>query len=254
MDPGRLADLLADGSTHLDRVVAAVASVGDDFPGEAVIVEHLDRLADDTPADERELVAHVFGALGFRGNTERYYAASNSLIHHVLDRRIGNPLSLAVVASEIGRRCGVELPLVGMPGHVLLGSGTGRGWFDPFAGGRDMDLDDCEAVFCRLFPDQAFVADCLEPMDAGSVAARMLQNLRVAYLRVGDVAKLARVLRLRVQLPNQHIRDRVDLANVLGSLGRFDEAAVEHDLLAQLVPEDAEKHEMAALRQRARNN
>ena len=72
--------------------------------------------------------AHVIAALNhvlfqeemFRGNTVDYYSPRNSFLHDVLDRRLGIPISLALVYMEVARRVGFPLFGVGMPGHFLL--------------------------------------------------------------------------------------------------------------------------------------
>lgn len=64
----------------------------------------------------RELVERI----GFRGNTEAYDDPRNSFLNEVLDRRLGIPITLSVVAMEVARRLGVPLFGVSFPGHFLL--------------------------------------------------------------------------------------------------------------------------------------
>ena len=54
-----------------------------------------------------------------------YHDPRNSLLPDVLDRRLGIPISLAVLAMEVGRRCGVALVGVGMPGTLRGSLGGG---------------------------------------------------------------------------------------------------------------------------------
>ncbi len=190
----RIAKLLDADEPRLDRLMAVVASVDRSPPTETSIVEHLDRLADEmaTTNDVGELLAEVFGTLGFRGNTEHYYDARNSLIHHVLGRRVGIPLTLAVMAVELARRCDQRLQAIGMPGHVLLGSGTVSGaeeddrWFDPFAGGRPLTRSGCEEIFRAVNPQAPFHDRYLTAMPARMIVARTLENLRGACLQNGN--------------------------------------------------------------------
>ena len=109
-------------------------------------------------------------------------------------------------------------------------------------------------MFHRAFPEQAFTTDSLRPMSPVAVAARILQNLRVAALREGNMGLLAKVFRLRLELPDATLEERVELANVLALLGRFDLAAEQHELLATLRPDHAKEHRASAVRHRARNN
>src|SRR5207249_2427199 len=50
------------------------------------------------------LRAFVFEELGFRGDRTDYYHPRNSLLHEVIKRRRGIPLTLAIVMMEVGWR------------------------------------------------------------------------------------------------------------------------------------------------------
>ena len=63
---------------------------------------------------------------GFRGQRPPTTAIpSNSFLDDVLDRHLGIPITLSVVMLEVGRRNGLQLHGVGMPGHFLVGGGRG---------------------------------------------------------------------------------------------------------------------------------
>lgn len=234
---------------------------------EDTVVTQLDRLAAPLSGDAtvEDVITHVFGTLGFHGNTRNYYQPENSLIEHVLVRRTGVPLSLALVAIEIGRRVGVGLAPIGMPGHFLLReagieetgieeTGSNVRYFDPFAGGQEHDAAGCQQIFERLVSGGTFRSDMLVPISGVSVMARMLQNLRVVYLRQGDVSRLANVLAFRVELPASPPDERLEYSKILGALGRYDLAATQRDLLAVIEPNRATAHLAAAKRHRARRN
>jgi regulator of sirC expression with transglutaminase-like and TPR domain len=142
----------------------------------------------------------------------------------VLERRLGIPISLAVVMMEVGRRAGVTIEGIGMPGHFLVRA-DGQ-LLDPFRGGRPLDVGECEGLFHGLFgSDAPFSADLLEPTRRHAILARMLANLRHSYAQRGDPAALAWVARLRLALPGVSPTELVELSRLLANLGRFDEAA-----------------------------
>lgn len=253
----QLGALVASGSPPLDRSLALIAAAGRSSVVPDEIVERLDRLALDVPADgAASLAAGVYGGLGFRGDRDDYFDPDNSLLDRVLDRRKGIPITLAVVAMELGRRRGVRLLGIGMPGHFLLRSATDEEQFlDPFDGGRVLDRDGCGRLFANLHgPSAAFRPEFLEPSGPVDIVVRVLNNLRVARLRSGDRHGLADVLRLQVALPGSQVGDRRQLAGVLAAEGRFLEAAALHD---DLVDDDhlrAAEHRAAAARLRANLN
>ena len=77
------------------------------------------RLEEKSPVEQaRVLSEHVYETLGFRGNEADYYDPRNSLLSDVLERKLGIPITLAVVycgdRSEgrgAGARCGVPRAL-----------------------------------------------------------------------------------------------------------------------------------------------
>lgn len=243
MEPSqRLNELLAGPDPiPLDRVLAVIASVDPAGPpDEETIVGQIDGLAEDCPDDGSAdtVLDHVFGRLGFKGDAANYYDPANSLIHRVLERRRGIPLSLAAVASEVGRRRGIDLRLIGMPGHILLGEGPEPSvWFDPFNRGARLDYDDCRILFARFHPIEAFVPDMLRPIGAEAITIRVLNNLRVAYTRRGQAGLMIPVLELRAAMASAERTDQLELVNLLAGLGRFDRAAEVLESLAEADPD-----------------
>ncbi|HMC70976.1 MAG TPA: transglutaminase-like domain-containing protein, partial [Mycobacteriales bacterium] len=99
-------------------LIAAHAHGGLDVDAQLTRLDELaDQVRDPTLDGLRRL---LFRDLGFTGNEGDYYDARNSFLDDVLDRRTGIPISLAVLTMEVGRRVGVPLAGVSMPGHFLL--------------------------------------------------------------------------------------------------------------------------------------
>lgn len=202
-------------------------------------------VAERTPAG---VVAHLV-AEGFAGDRVSYHDARNSLLPEVLDRRLGIPLTLAVLAVEVGRRIGVGLEGVGMPGHFLLrGTGRPEELFDLFDGGTRLDDAGARALLAGLQPGLPWDPRFLDAVGPRAVLVRLLANLAGAHRRAGDRAGLAWCLRLRAALPDQPVAERRERAAVAASLGAFLEAAALLDELA--TPADR----AAAARWRARCN
>ncbi|KAG0301249.1 hypothetical protein BGZ98_008521 [Dissophora globulifera] len=58
---------------------------------------------------------------GFKGNTDNYYDPFNSFIDKVLTRRLGIPISLCIVFSELAHRVGIAgVDLMGFPQHFMV--------------------------------------------------------------------------------------------------------------------------------------
>jgi regulator of sirC expression with transglutaminase-like and TPR domain len=107
---------------------------------------------------------------------------------------------------EVGRRIGVPIDGVGMPGHFLLRDKVDRSVFvDPYHGGRLLDADGCRALFRSVAGDRAtWHEEFLDPVDKVAILARVLANLKAAYQRRRDPAGLRWVMSLRTRLPAPH--------------------------------------------------
>jgi regulator of sirC expression with transglutaminase-like and TPR domain len=240
---GRFAELVqgpADVLTeHLDEVALLIAAHAN--PG--LDVEHYRRRLDAIAArcDEPVLaeVSHqLFGVEGLRGNDDDYYDPRNSYLDEVLDRRLGIPITLSVAFLEVGRRVGIPLAGVSMPGHFLVRLlGEPPVLLDPFVGGGLLSESECEARFRALQgPAVPWDPAYLDPVPTIDIVARMLNNLRSVHLQRQDSAALDWVLELRSLLPGASLEERSERAGVLAAQARYDEAAALLEDLAEEAP------------------
>ena len=199
-----LGALMATADPPLDRSLAVLAAVVD--PGLSVdaLLGELDALAGScTAATPEDLCAELFGPGGkFVPAREDYYAPANSLLDQVLARRTGIPISLSAVAVEVGRRRGVGLVGVGMPGHFLLRAADDpEQFFDTYDDGRRLDPPACRRCFAAVNgPEAALLPVHLAPVGSRTIVGRVLNNLQVAAGRSGDQQVGAAVQRIRVLL------------------------------------------------------
>src|SRR3954471_4898516 len=198
------------------------------------------------------LLNHLFRREWFVGNRVDYADVRNSYLNDVLGRRLGIPISLSVLLMEVGRRLGLKIDGVGMPGHFL--ARCGDVWIDSFDAGRPMDRRACYELFLRVGGTAAsFDPAFLEPVGPRAILARMLANLRVSYAQRGDAAALEWVGRLRLAIPGVPVGDHAEHARLLVGLGRFHEAAEAFERIAAMVdPTDAAPFEAEAHLLRAR--
>ena len=201
------------------------------------------------------LVEHLFVVEGYRGNSEEYYEARNSFLTDVLDRRVGIPISLAVLMIEVGRRLGVGLAGVNMPGHFLVRSISGEPeLLDPFDGGRRLSREAVESLYSQASAGE-FDHRVLEPVGPRVILSRMLRNLAEVARRDRDAVGLAWALELRTSIPGTGLAERYEFAGALAAAGRYSEAADIFDAVASLADGDAaEKLAAKASRMRARLN
>ena len=251
-------------------LIAAHAHPSLDIPARLVELDALAADVADTTATASAVASGLFAPASrsgtepgaFTGNTVDYYDPANSYLDDVLDRRLGIPITLSVLMIEVGRRAGVALHGVGMPGHFLVGvtpaPGTGPvpvEFFDPFHGGARLDVEACAHLFAQVHgAAEGFRPEYLAPVGPRAVLDRMLANLQQTFLARAPGAA-AWPTRLRLQFPDLTPARRSELAALLGRLGQFSEAAtVFEELAGELSGTTAEQAARAATQLRARAN
>lgn len=155
------------------------------------------RLADLTTNVDRALavVGYLLDEQGFCGNLADYHDPRNSFLNEVLDRRLGIPITLAVVAIEVARRCQVQLQGVLFPGHFLLRaedplSPTQQATFiNPFTA-QTLDSADLSALLQQVIGQRRpiYPGD-LRVATKQAILVRMLNNLRAVYQQQGDLER-----------------------------------------------------------------
>lgn len=217
------AELTGNPDPPLDRAALALAAGADPGLDEGRWLAQLDRLATGVTS-LGALVNRLFVEEGFAGNTKDYYDPRNSLLPHVLTRRVGIPITLAVLSIEVGRRAGVELEGVGMPGHFLVRPTGTETLLDVFDGGRELGMDECEALFrgaSGIGPEVPFGPHLLTPTSTRAILARMLENLRLVYRIRRRPIDREWVLRMRLALPGAGMAELLELAEAMGEQGRW---------------------------------
>ena len=160
---------------------------------------------------------HLFDELGYTGNHDEYYDPRNSYLNEVFERRLGNPITLAMVQMEVARRLGVPLDGVSFPGHFLVRLPVDDGILvmDPFNGGRPLGADELrERAKPHLggdIPDDNALMHILDPASHRAILIRMLRNLHGVYAERDEWDRAARsadrVLKLSPEQP-EAFRDR----------------------------------------------
>jgi regulator of sirC expression with transglutaminase-like and TPR domain len=210
VDPTERFEALVDGpepSVPLDEAMFVIANHSTPTLDVPAQLARLDDLAAQCSSDTLEgLARHLFAAGRFTGNQNDYYDPDNSFLDRVLDRRLGIPISLSVLAIEVGRRVGVPLVGVGLPGHFIVRSATDSGVFlDPFGGGALLDRAGCIELFRSVMSStRGFDDSMLEPVGTFAVLTRVLTNLEHIYGRRADTETVAWVRRLLVAIPGSN--------------------------------------------------
>lgn len=232
----RLAELLA-AEGELDLVEAALWVAAEEYPDLDVAHEcgRVRLLCAEGARRVHEMAnpfarldglrVYLFEELGFHGNLDQYNDPRNSFLNEVMDRRLGIPLTLSVLFIEQARAAGFEARGVALPGHfVTRVSYEGRTILvDPFHTGSVITREDCKQLVARSTGrGWLFRPDYLEGTTERGMLARLLMNLKYAYLGSSDYPRaLSVVERLLLVSPDDssEIRDRGFLKARLGQPG-----------------------------------
>ena len=171
----------------------------------------------DLPATLTTINRYLFEELGFAGNTTQYDDPRNSYLNEVFDRKLGIPISLAVVQIELMRRLGLPLDGISFPGHFLVRLPVDDGILvmDPYNKGRPVSADELkERASPHLGgrpPDDVQLIEILAPATHRTILTRMLRNLNGLYQQSEDWERVARtsdrLLKLAPESPDA-LRDR----------------------------------------------
>ncbi|MDX3933490.1 MAG: SirB1 family protein [Stenotrophomonas sp.] len=193
-------DTLAElDDESLPLLPTALLIARDEYPAldptvyDATVQAHVDHLRAEVeiiPSAPLKMAAinrHLFDELGYSGDHDEYYDPRNSYLNEVFERRLGNPISLALVQMEVARRLGIALDGVSFPGHFLVRLPMEEGMLvmDPFNGGRPLGVEELrERASSHLGgqrPDDQVLAQILDAAPSRAILMRMLRNLQGVY-------------------------------------------------------------------------
>jgi regulator of sirC expression with transglutaminase-like and TPR domain len=165
---------------------------------------------------------YLYDDLGFAGNKKDYYDPRNSFFNDVIDRRLGIPITLALVYIEVAKRVDFPMVGVGMPLHFLIRPDIPdmEIFVDAFNNGEVMFAQDCQQRLSQIYQQNVTLEpEFLAAVNHRQFLVRMLTNLKYIYLKQQDIEKaLGTVERILLLLPDMisELRDRGLLYYQLG--------------------------------------
>jgi regulator of sirC expression with transglutaminase-like and TPR domain len=183
---------------------------------------------------------YLYEDLGFTGNQKDYYDPRNSFLNDVIDRRLGIPISLALVYVEVARRIDFPMVGIGMPGHFLIRPDIPEMdiYIDAFNHGEIMFPQDCQEKLTQIYQYPVPIRpEFLAEVTKKQFLARMLTNLKYIYLSRQELEKaLAVVERILLLFPNSGLELR-DRGLLCYQLGRFSQAANDLETYLEITPQ-----------------
>ena len=126
---------------------------------------------------------HLFQNLGFKGDDDDYYNPKNNFLNEVIDKKSGLPITVSILYVEIAKFVGLDLKIVGFPGHVLVKYNEEM-ILDPFNDGALLDVDDLQDILDANFDGQLeFQPEFLDEIKAEQILVRLARNLKNSYIQ-----------------------------------------------------------------------
>lgn len=175
----RLADHVDDH--RLDLAAIEIARFAYPRLDSSSVLDRLEALAAEVRGDTHLALRRVIAIRhGIGGNVDDYRNPDNSFINRVLETRRGIPITLSVVWMEVGRRAGIEMQGVALPGHFVTYAGGQM--VDPFHYGEAIGSDEAAALIAQAIGgDPRLDKRWLEPVSTRDIVRRMLRNLEEQY-------------------------------------------------------------------------
>ena len=212
--------------------------------------EILDTLpADPSLLDRREALHHyLFEENGFHGSRSEYYHPANSHLNRVIDDREGLPITMSILYIELGRRLGLRIEGVGLPGHFVVrhvSSDDQQQLVDVFEKGELLSREDAERIVIQHAGRRAREED-LRASTATEILTRVLNNMLAIAADAKDAEAMLRYCDAMVAINPDQVDVRVMRAQLRGSTGRI-RAAIED--VDWAIEQDPSPRERAALEQ-----
>jgi len=148
----------------------------------------------------RVINEYLFREQRFTGDETNFYDPDNSYFSKVIDRRIGNSISLSLIYLLLARRLRLPMAGIGLPGHFLCRYQSSKAelYVDAFRGGRLLTKADCVKHVIQL--RQRFDDSCLAPVSSRRILLRICANLHQIYTQRKSAEQIERLQRYLVAL------------------------------------------------------
>ncbi len=209
---------------------------------DAMAQEFLASLPEEIGETDRLAAFHrfLFEEHGFHGSRVQYYTAANSYLNEVIDDREGLPITLSLLYIELGRRCGLDVVGIGLPGHFVVQYRPREGepvLVDPFERGRTLTRAEAARIV-QSITGLEWNDRFLEPQHPRQIILRMLRNLLNVANSDGDPEAALRYIDTLLVLDPEAPADRLFKAVLCLNTNRIEEGLKETDWVLERQPEE----------------
>jgi regulator of sirC expression with transglutaminase-like and TPR domain len=156
-----------DVDAYQRRIEEMAAEIREELPEDA-----------DPIARRDAMHKYLFDENGFHGGRAEYYHPANSHLSSVIDDREGLPITLSILYMELGRRLGLQIEGVGLPGHFVVKQiiDDHEQLVDVFERGTLLSYEDAENIVAT-YGRRAITDNDLRAQTVVEILSRVLNNL-----------------------------------------------------------------------------
>lgn len=165
----------------------------------------LDLNEEQTAFEKVRLINHVlFEVHGLVGDKKDYHSPQNSFINEVLERKKGNPLSLALIYQVLAEQLDLPIKGVNLPNHFILAYAGIEGpateakvlfYINAFSSGDILTESEIDQFLDKLKIDRK--RSYYSPCTNKDMILRLINNLANSYTRRADEDRAADMVRFR---------------------------------------------------------
>lgn len=190
------------------------------------------------------------GTFSYQGDRVTYDDLQNANLMHVIDRRKGLPVALAILYIHAARSQGWPIEGVNFPGHFVVRlHNAGRAVIlDPFAGGEPCTTADLRRKLKAAAGEKAE----LQPEHYAAVGnrdilLRLENNLKIRLIQEGDLEKAAAVLERMLLIAPKHAPLYREAGLIQARLGNLSTARAALERFLEISDNDSQRHHVARL-------
>ena len=201
----------------------------------------------------------LFEENGFHGSRLDYYHQANSYMNRVIDDRVGLPITLSILYMELGKRIGLDVRSVPLPGHfvVKVVDGKREQLIDVFDNAKKMSFEQAKtlvgsSVGTRVSDEQLtkLTRGFMDSATQKSVFIRLITNLRGLAERDQQNQRLLRYFEALVLTDPNNPEYRGLRAVVRFQEKRYASAIEDLDWFFEAKPDGIDLNEIENLRSR----
>ena len=192
----------------------------------------------------------VAGTFGYQGDRQTYDDLQNANLMHVIDRRKGLPVALAVIYIHAARSQGWAIEGVNFPGHFVLRlfHGGRALIIDPFAGGEPCDTAELRRKLKATAGDKAELQpEHYAKVGNRDILLRLENNLKIRLIQEGDLEKAAAVLDWMLLIAPKNAPLYREAGLIQARLGNLNAARTALQRFLEISDNDNQRHHVARL-------